>query len=117
MEAEPNRSASIAFNERQMRIQAAGFEPYLSAHVSKMSMVIRLNQMAAGYTAMSRDAAKAYMEYINHDVTPLIPSRSSEGNNDLSQVTHIGLALMGEWANGTSCTRASAARLPKYAKL
>lgn len=97
VEAEPNRSASIAFNERQMRIQATGFEPWLPERVSKMTMVIRLNQMAAGYTAMSEDAARAYMEYINHDVTPLIPARSSEGNNDLSQVTHVGLALMGEW--------------------
>ena len=117
VEAEPNRSASIAFNERQMRIQAAGFEPYLPAHVSKMSMVIRLNQMAAGYTAMSRDAARAYMEYINHDVTPLIPSRSSEGNNDLSQVTHIGLALMGEWDVMYKGKRRPASEVRKALKL
>lgn len=97
VEDEPNRSATIKFNERQMRIQAAGFEPFLPAHVSKMAMIIRVNQMAAGYTAMSEDAAKAFMEYINNDVTPLIPSRGSEGANDLSMATHIGLALMGEW--------------------
>lgn len=94
---EPNRSASIAFNERQMRIQAAGFEPFFSPRVAKMAMVIRVNQMASGYTGMSREAAEAYMAYINHDVTPLIPSQGSEGSNDLSFATHIGLALMGEW--------------------
>lgn len=97
VEDEPNRSATIKFNERQMRIQAAGFEPFFPDRISKMAMVIRVNQMAAGYTAMSEDAARAYMEYINHDVTPLIPSRGSEGANDLSMATHIGLALMGEW--------------------
>lgn len=97
VEEEPNRSASIAFNERQMRIQAAGFGPYLPERISKLSMLIRVNQMASGYTAMSEDAAKAFMEYINNDVTPLIPSRGSEGANDLSLATHIGLALMGEW--------------------
>lgn len=73
VEEEPNRSASIAFNERQMRIQAAGFEPFLPERTAKMAMVIRLNQMAAGYTAMSEDAARAYAEYVNNDVTPLIP--------------------------------------------
>lgn len=97
VEEEPNRSASIAFNERQMRIQAAGFEPFLPERTAKMAMVIRLNQMAAGYTAMSEDAARAYAEYVNNDVTPLIPSKGSEGANDLSFATHIGLALMGEW--------------------
>lgn len=97
VEDEPNRSATIRFNERQMRIQAAGFEPYFPAHIAKMAMVIRVNQMATGYTAMSEDAARAFMEYINNDVTPLIPSRGSEGANDLSMATHIGLALMGEW--------------------
>lgn len=97
VENEPNRSESIKFNERQMRIQAAGMEPFLPEAESKMAMVIRLNQMAAGFTGMSVDAANAYMEYINNDVYPLIPSRGSEGANDLSMVTHVGLALMGEW--------------------
>ena len=82
VEAEPNRSASIKFNERQMRIQAAGLEPYFDDRISKMAMVIRLNQMAAGYTGMSEAAAKAFQEYINNDVCPLIPSRGSEGAND-----------------------------------
>ena len=77
VEAEPNRSASIKFNERQMRIQAAGLEPYFDDRISKMAMVIRLNQMAAGYTGMSEAAAKAFQEYINNDVCPLIPSRGS----------------------------------------
>lgn len=97
VESEPNRSESIKFNERQMRIQAAGMEPFLPETESKMAMVIRLNQMAAGFTGMSVEAANAYMEYINNDVYPLIPSRGSEGANDLSMVTHVGLALMGEW--------------------
>lgn len=77
-----------------MRIQAAGMEPFLPETESKMAMVIRLNQMAAGFTGMSVEAANAYMEYINNDVYPLIPSRGSEGANDLSMVTHIGLSLM-----------------------
>ncbi|MEG2155789.1 MAG: aromatic amino acid ammonia-lyase [Burkholderiaceae bacterium] len=97
VEQEPNRTASIEFNERQMRIQAAGVEPWLADRLSKMAMIIRVNQMAAGYTGMSVEAANAFVEYINNDVYPLIPSRGSEGANDLSQVTHIGLALMGEW--------------------
>ena len=41
VEDEPNRSASIKFNERQMRIQAAGMEPFFDDRVSKMAMVIR----------------------------------------------------------------------------
>lgn len=97
VESEPNRSESIKFNERQMRIQAAGMEPFLPEMESKMTMIIRLNQMAAGFTGMSVEAANAYMEYINNDITPLIPSRGSEGANDLSMVTHVGLSLMGEW--------------------
>lgn len=117
VEDEPNRSASIAFNERQMRIQAAGMEPFMDDRLSKMAMVIRLNQMAAGYTGMSVDAANAYMEYINNDICPLIPSRGSEGANDLSMVTHIGLALMGEWDVSYKGKRVPAAQVRKELKL
>lgn len=113
VEDEPNRTASIEFNERQMRIQAAGVEPFMPDRLSKMAMVIRLNQMAAGYTGMSEAAANAYMEYINNDVYPLIPSRGSEGANDLSMVTHIGLALMGEWDVNYKGKRVSAAEVRK----
>lgn len=117
VEAEPNRSASIKFNERQMRIQAAGLEPYFDDRISKMAMVIRLNQMAAGYTGMSEAAAKAFQEYINNDVCPLIPSRGSEGANDLSMATHIGLALMGEWDVSYQGKRVPAAQVRKELKL
>ena len=97
VEKEPNRSASIEFNERQMRIQAAGIGPWLDNRLVKMSMIIRLNQMASGITGMTEEAAKAYMTYINNDVYPLIPSRGSQGVNDLNWPTHIGLALQEEW--------------------
>ena len=117
VEDEPNRSATIRFNERLMRIQAAGFEPYFPAHIAKMAMIIRVNQMATGYTAMSEDAARAFMEYINNDVTPLIPSRGSEGSNDLSMATHIGLALMGEWDVMWKGERRPAAEVRKTLKL
>lgn len=117
VEDEPNRSASINFNERQMRIQAAGMEPFFDNRVSKMAMVIRVNQMAAGYTGMSEAAANAYMEYINHDICPLIPSRGSEGANDLSMATHIGLALMGEWDVTYKGKRVPAAQVRKELKL
>ena len=117
VEAEPNRCASIKFNERQMRIQAAGLEPYFDDRISKMAMVIRLNQMAAGYTGMSEAAAKAFQEYINNDVCPLIPSRGSEGANDLSMATHIGLALMGEWDVSYQGKRVPAAQVRKELKL
>lgn len=113
VEDEPNRSASIKFNERQMRIQAAGIEPFMPDRLSKMAMIIRVNQMASGYTGMSTDAANAYIEYINNDVCPLIPSRGSEGANDLSMVTHIGLSLMGEWDVNYKGKRVSSAKVRK----
>lgn len=97
IEAEPNRSKSIAFNKRQLRIQAAGMEPYLENNLVKMSMIIRLNQMAAGLTGITPETAKYYQTFINNDVYPLIPGRGSPGVNDLSWPTHIGLAMIGEW--------------------
>lgn len=100
-----------------MRIQAAGLEPYFDDRISKMAMVIRLNQMAAGYTGMSEAAANAFQEYINNDVCPLIPSRGSEGANDLSMATHIGLALMGEWDVSYQGKRVPAAQVRKQLKL
>lgn len=97
IESEPNRTKSIAFNKRQLRIQAAGVEPYLDNRLVKMSMIIRLNQMAAGLTGITVKTAEAYQNYINNDIYPLIPGKGSPGVNDLSWPAHIGLAMIGEW--------------------
>ncbi|BDY06087.1 aromatic amino acid ammonia-lyase [Ferrimonas sp. YFM] len=97
IEAEPNRTKSIEFNKRQLRIQAAAMEPYFEDRIVKMGMIIRLNQMAAGLTGMTTETAKYYQTFINNDVIPMVPGRGSPGVNDLNWATHIGLAMIGEW--------------------
>ncbi len=53
VEDEPNRSASIKFNERQMRIQAAGMEPFsTTASLKWQWLSVCVNQMAAGFTGI-----------------------------------------------------------------
>ena len=47
----------------------------------------------------------------------MIPSRGSEGANDLSMATHIGLALMGEWDVSYQGKRVPAAQVRKQLKL
>src|SRR5690606_11989487 len=41
--------------------------------------------------------ASIYADYLNHDVTPVIPSLGTVGEADITLASHIGLAMIGEW--------------------
>jgi histidine ammonia-lyase len=41
--------------------------------------------------------ADTYRAFLDRDVTPVVPSRGSVGEADITLASHIGLAMVGEW--------------------
>ncbi|HOX79070.1 MAG TPA: aromatic amino acid ammonia-lyase [Bacteroidales bacterium] len=80
-----------------IRSHAAGMgEPISEIHV-KALMVARLNTLMKGYSGIHPSVVELLRDFINHDITPVIPRHGGVGaSGDLVQLAHLALALIGE---------------------
>lgn len=80
-----------------IRSHAAGAgRPIDELHV-KALMVARLNTLMKGYSGIHPSVVELLRDFINHDITPLIPRHGGVGaSGDLVQLAHLALALIGE---------------------
>ncbi|PAF43429.1 aromatic amino acid ammonia-lyase [Helicobacter sp. 11S03491-1] len=85
------------FNTISLRAHGLGIGEPLSNEIVRASMLIRLNTITSGGTGVSLEVAKAYEDFINRDVTPVVPMNGSVGEADITLASHIGLAMIGEW--------------------
>ncbi|MCL1051312.1 aromatic amino acid ammonia-lyase [Shewanella abyssi] len=91
------KKISEAFNRDMLYTSAAASGDPIDPEIVKMSMVIRLNQIANGHVGVSPAVAKAYEDFINHDIIPVVPEDGSIGLSDIMLASHIGAAMMGDW--------------------
>lgn len=83
-------------NMTMLRTHALGLPPYNSDEEVRAMMVIRLNNMLIGASCATDELACSYRDFLNAGITPLIPSRGSVGEDDITTITHLGLAFIGE---------------------
>ena len=91
------RKESSAFNKALLHAHAAGMGDPLSAEMVRAILLIRLNTALTGGSGMEEDLVRRYVEFLNHDILPVIPSRGSVGEADITILSHIGLTMIGEW--------------------
>ena len=84
------------YNEKLIRSHALGVEPYNNDTVVRAMMVIRLNNALIGASCVSDELVKIYCDFLNHGIHPLIPMRGSVGEADITALSHMGLAFIGE---------------------
>lgn len=89
--------ASKAFNRNALRAHGAGVGPDMPVDMVRLAMVIRLNTMLTGATGAQLYVAELYEKFLNQGITPVVPSRGSVGEADITLASHIGDAMMGEW--------------------
>ncbi|MFV0499259.1 MAG: aromatic amino acid lyase [Bacilli bacterium] len=58
-------------------------------------MLCRLGGFLSGCTGASLDVIDAYVDFINKGISPLIPRSGSVGVGDITNIPHIGLAMLG----------------------
>lgn len=91
------RKASIEFNRNILRSHSVGYGPALSKEVSRLAMVVRLNTMLTGRSGAQPRVVELYRDFLNKGVTPVVPTRGSIGDADITLASHIGSVMMGEW--------------------
>jgi histidine ammonia-lyase len=87
----------LALQYNLIRSHAAGSgRPIEEIHV-KALMVARLNTLMKGYSGIHPSVVELLKDFINHDITPVIPRHGGVGaSGDLVQLAHLALALIGE---------------------
>lgn len=64
---------------------------------SKAMMILRANTLARGHSGIRVEVIEKILEFLNHDVIPVIPQQGSVGaSGDLAPLSHLALALIGE---------------------
>jgi histidine ammonia-lyase len=90
------KEASERFNINNLRSASAGVGPDAPEILVRAAMVIRLNTMLLGRTGARPEVAELYSEFLNKKIHPVLPSRASLGEGDITILSHVGLTMMGE---------------------
>lgn len=88
---------SRQFNLSSLRAHSAGLGEPLPEAVVRAAMLMRLNTFLNGEAGVSSAVAQQYVAFLNQGLTPIVPSRGSVGEADITLAAHIGLAMVGEW--------------------
>lgn len=89
--------ASTEFSRNILHSHSVGYGPSLPREIVRLSMVVRLNTLLTGRSGAQPYVAEMYRELLNKGVTPVVPSRGSIGDADITLASHIGSVMMGDW--------------------
>ncbi len=84
------------YNRNLIYSHCLGVEPFASEDEVRAIMLARLNTLLVGATGIQPEIAVMYKSMLNAGVHPLIPERGSVGEADITCLSHIGLAMLGE---------------------
>ncbi len=86
--------------ERQVnliRSHCTGVGKYFSREITRAIMLLRANCLASGFSGVEPSLVQLLVDFLNHDITPLVPEKGSVGaSGDLAPLSHIALCLIGE---------------------
>jgi len=88
--------ASKKFNVGLLHAHSGGIGKAMSVRVARATMVTRLNALLSGGGGVQPAIVDAYVAFLNKGITPVIPADGSVGEGDLTVISHIGLAMLGE---------------------
>lgn len=91
------KAASRRFNYSTLRSHSIGAGPALDPKLVRLAMVIRLNTLLKGGSGVQPRVAELYEEFLNKGVTPVVPTKGSLGDADITLASHVGSAMIGEW--------------------
>lgn len=84
------------YNRNLIYAHCAGVGPYLSAEDVRAILAVRLNVLLCARTGIQLAVAEMYRDFLNKGIHPMIPARGSVGEGDITTLSHIGLAMIGE---------------------
>lgn len=84
------------YNRNLIYAHCVGVGPYLSEAQVRGVLLARLNTLLSARTGIQLDLVHRYKDFLNLGIHPLIPTRGSVGEGDIANLSHIGLAMLGE---------------------
>jgi histidine ammonia-lyase len=88
--------ASKKFNVGLLHAHSGGIGEPMSIRVARATLVTRLNGLLSGGGGVQPAIVDAYVAFLNKGITPVIPAGGSVGEGDITVISHIGLAMLGE---------------------
>lgn len=86
-----------ALQRNLIRSHSAGIGEPFSKRQTRAMMGLRANTLARGHSGVRPEVVDKILEFLNHDVIPVIPSQGSVGaSGDLAPLSHLALGLIGE---------------------
>ncbi len=87
----------LALQENLLRSHAVGMGPLLSVGESRLTLALRIQALAKGYSGVTGELIDTLIEMYNRGVVPAIPEQGSVGaSGDLAPLAHLALVVMGE---------------------
>jgi histidine ammonia-lyase len=104
-----------------IRSHSVGVGRAFSIAETRAIMLLRANALSRGHSGIRPEVVNKILEFLNHDVIPVIPSQGSVGaSGDLAPLSHLALALIGEgevWQNQQPVAVAQALKAKNMAPL
>ena len=91
---ETARQASIDFNRNILRSHSVGYGAHLPKETARLAMVVRLNTLLTGRSGAQPYVAELYRDFLNKGITPVIPTRGSIGDADITLASHVGSVMI-----------------------
>ncbi|MGY8783052.1 MAG: histidine ammonia-lyase [Fidelibacterota bacterium] len=80
-----------------VRSHSSGIGNPLELGLVRTILYLKLHTYAKGYSGVRIELARKIVEFLNHDIMPVIPEKGSVGaSGDLAPMGHMALALIGE---------------------
>lgn len=109
--------ASRHFNEGLLRAHSVGVGPDTELDIVRATMAVRLNNILTGGPGVQKHVAETLLAFLNEQITPIMPSRGSVGQADMTLLSHVGLAMLGEGDVDYKGKRMPAAQALQAAKI
>lgn len=84
------------YNRNLILSHCVAVDPEASEEDVRAILLARLNTLLLGYTGIQPAIVTMYKDFLNHRIHPIIPERGSIGEGDITCLSHIGLAMIGE---------------------
>lgn len=96
-----------------IRSHSAGIGAPFSIEQTRAMLFLRANTLARGHSGIRPEVVEKILEFLKHDIIPVIPSQGSVGaSGDLAPLSHLALGLIGEgecWKTSDQISNSSSA--------
>lgn len=107
--------ASRRFQVGLIRAHSGSVGPDMDVRTVRATMAARLNAMLVGGAGVQPEVIEAYVQFLNRGIAPVMPTGGSMGEADITIISHVGLAMIGEGEVYYKGQKTSAAKALKAA--